>query len=760
MSWQSAIIATGSIAYPPEWSHAGPDRIRQLGVSKVMTLTSTYDHRVIQGAESGAFLRRIEQLLQGETLLRDAGRRAGGRPAPIVSAHPASASAPPLGAAAPVAGTGEVDEELLQAVQAATSLLKGYRTHGHLAARLDPLGSHPKSDPAIQPENLNRTPELMSRIPASILRIGVPGETLLEALPRMREAYCGTMAYQFEHLSSHQQRIWLREMIETGAHRRPLEDDEKRRLLSSLIDVFEFERFLEKAYLGQKMFSIEGLDVVVPMLDELVTLAHRSGAEEVVFGMAHRGRLSVLAHNLGRPVEAILAEFEGSKRIDAVKAVAAIPHGGTGDVKYHYGHQGVYETSEGEKISIRLYPNPSHLEFVNPVVTGGARFLQSDLDGPTLSHDPKRAVPVLLHGDAAFPAQGVVAETLNLGAAEGLQHRRHRPPDPEQPGRLHHRPRGGPLDPLRGGHGEGIQRPDRARQRRRRRGLLGGDPPGDGLPRALEPRHRHRRDRLSPLRPQRDRRARLHPATAGGQDQGPQACLRDLCREAARRRDSGGRGCREGFHRAPRGKYVRRAQAPAREDGGRRVRGPDQNHRRHRRARPQRQPARRHRGPGREAPRPGRGTAEDPGELHRPPQAAPPPLEPDRGDGAGGDRLRPGRGARLRLAADRGRPHPPHRPGHRARHLLAPPPRPPRREHGPQVLPDAESRGRRRPLRALQQPALGDRLPRLRVRLLGRDAERPGPLGGPVRRLRQRRPGDRRQLHRLRRGQSGGRPAA
>jgi 2-oxoglutarate dehydrogenase E1 component len=420
MSGQSAIIATGSIAYPPEWLHAGPERIRQLGVSKVMTLTSTYDHRVIQGAESGAFLRRIEQLLQGEdgfyeTLAGELGVDA----APLASAHPASASAPPLGAAAPAAGAGEVDEELLQAVQAATSLLKGYRTHGHLAARLDPLGSEPKGDPAIQPENLNLTPELMARIPASILRIGVPGETLLETLPRMREVYCGTMAYQFEHLSSHNQRIWLREMIETGAHRRPLADPEKRRLLDRLIDVFEFERFLEKAYLGQKMFSIEGLDAVVPMLDELVTLAHRAGAEEVVFGMAHRGRLSVLAHNLGRPVEAILAEFEGSKKIDAVKAVAAIPHGGTGDVKYHYGHQGVYETSEGEKISIRLYPNPSHLEFVDPVVTGGARFLQSDLDGPNISHDPKRAVPVLLHGDAAFPAQGVVAETLNLQALKG-----------------------------------------------------------------------------------------------------------------------------------------------------------------------------------------------------------------------------------------------------------------------------------------------------------------------------------------------------
>ena len=424
LNGQSAIIATGSIAYPPEWSHASPERIKQLGVSKIMTLTSTYDHRVIQGAESGAFLRRIEQLLQGEdgfyeALAADLGIEAG----PITSAHPASASAPPLSAAAPSAepttAPGEVDEELLQAVQAATSILKAYRTHGHLAAHLDPLGSEPKGDPALQPENVNLTPELMERIPAHILRIGVPGENLLEALPRMRTAYCGTIGYQFEHLSSHQQRIWLREMIETGAHRQPLSDDEKHRLLHRLIDVFQFERFLEKAYLGQKMFSIEGLDVVVPMLDELVTLSHRAGADEVVFGMAHRGRLSVLAHNLGRPVESILAEFEGSKQLGAVKAVAAIPHGGTGDVKYHYGHRGIYETSAGEKISVRLYPNPSHLEFVDPVVTGGARFLQSEFEGSELRHDPKKAVPVLLHGDAAFPAQGVVAETLNLQALKG-----------------------------------------------------------------------------------------------------------------------------------------------------------------------------------------------------------------------------------------------------------------------------------------------------------------------------------------------------
>ena len=358
-------------------------------------------------------------------------------------------------------------------MQAATSLLKAYRTHGHLAARVNPLGGEPKGDPALEPENLNLTPELMARIPASILRIGVEGETLLDALPRMRDAYCSTIAYQIEHLASHQQRMWLREMIETGWHRAPLSADEKRGLLSRLIEVFQFERFLQKAYLGQKMFSIEGLDVTVPMLDEIATLARQNGAEEVVIGMAHRGRLAVLAHNLGRSVESILAEFEGAKALDRVKAITAMPHSGTGDVKYHHGAEGLFSFDD-DQVKIRLYPNPSHLEFVDPVVTGGARAAQTEHSGPKLHHNPHVAVPVLLHGDAAFPGQGVVAETLNLQSLVGLQDRRHDPPDHRQPGRLHHRPHGRALDPVRRRHGEGLQLPDHPRQRRRRRGLRRG----------------------------------------------------------------------------------------------------------------------------------------------------------------------------------------------------------------------------------------------------------------------------------------------
>ncbi len=424
MGGQGTIVAAGSLAYPVEWRHAPTEKIKALGVSKVMTMTSTYDHRVIQGAESGSFLRRIEELLQDEDeFYESVANDLGIDPGPIAAAHPASASAPPLAApgAPGVSGpTGpKPDHELLQAVQAATSLLKAYRTHGHLAARLDPLGSQPKGDPALQPENVNLTPELMSQIPAEILRIGVEGETLLEALPRMREAYCGTIAYQIEHLSSHQQRMWLRDMIETGWHRKPLDPDEKHLLLNQLVQIFGFERYLEKAYLGQKMFSIEGLDTVVPMLNEVFEMAHTEGAHDVVIGMAHRGRLSVLAHNIGRPIEAILAEFEGAKAIEAVKSLAAIPTGGTGDVKYHYGHSGVYEAKDGSEIGVRLYPNPSHLEYVDPVVTGAARASQTTRKDGRLEHDPMAAVPVLLHGDAAFPAQGVVAETLNLQSLKG-----------------------------------------------------------------------------------------------------------------------------------------------------------------------------------------------------------------------------------------------------------------------------------------------------------------------------------------------------
>ena len=299
------------------------------------------------------------------------------------------------------------------------SLVKAHRTHGHLAARLDPLGSEPPGDPALDPDRLEPrlTPELMARIPASVLRLYVPAETLVEALPVLRETYCGTMAFELEHISSHEQRLWLREAIESGTFRRPFSPDEKKALLGRLSDVEGFERYLRRAFLGQKQFSIEGLDVMVPMLDEAIELAADDGARRVVLGMAHRGRLNVLAHTVGREVDAILREFEGERVLEAVSADL---ESGSGDVKYHLGAEGVRETPSGE-VTVSLVSNPSHLEFVDPVVEGETRASQTDHSSAAGEHDPAAALAILIHGDAAFPGQGVVAETLNLQELAGYR---------------------------------------------------------------------------------------------------------------------------------------------------------------------------------------------------------------------------------------------------------------------------------------------------------------------------------------------------
>ncbi len=309
------------------------------------------------------------------------------------------------------------DETMLGAVAAATALVKAVRTHGHLAARLDPLGSEPPGDPALEPERLDPplTPELQAAIPASLLRLYVPGETLADALPRLLETYCGTIAYEIEHISDHEQRVWLRQAIESGLHRQPLTPDEKRALLIRLTEVEGLERYLRRAFLGQKQFSIEGLDVLVPMLDEAFELAADAGTHEVVIGMAHRGRLNVLAHTIGRPYGWILREFEGERTIEAV---TADPEGGTGDVKYHLGARGVRRTAAGE-LGVALAANPSHLEAVDPVVEGLTRARQTDRSSREGVHEPSVALPVLCHGAASFPAQGTVAETLTLGDLAG-----------------------------------------------------------------------------------------------------------------------------------------------------------------------------------------------------------------------------------------------------------------------------------------------------------------------------------------------------
>ncbi|HET9324382.1 MAG TPA: multifunctional oxoglutarate decarboxylase/oxoglutarate dehydrogenase thiamine pyrophosphate-binding subunit/dihydrolipoyllysine-residue succinyltransferase subunit [Gaiellaceae bacterium] len=330
---------------------------------------------------------------------------------------PAEAPAAPAAVAPAAAAEAPPDETLLAAVAAATALVKAYRTHGHLAARLDPLGSEPVGDPALEPERLvpPLTPELQRQIPAHLLRVHVPGETLVDVLPALQETYCGTSAYEIEHISDHQERVWLRQAIEAGTYRQPLSNEEKRLLLQRLSEVEGLERYLRRAFLGQKQFSIEGLDVMVPMLDLALELAAGDGAHEVVTGMAHRGRLNVLAHIVGRPYEVILREFEGERNL---AAISNQPAGASGDVKYHLGAEGRRKTAAGD-ITVTLASNPSHLEAVDPVVEGLARSEQTDRSVSESGHDARVALAILIHGDASFPGQGVVAETLNLQALGG-----------------------------------------------------------------------------------------------------------------------------------------------------------------------------------------------------------------------------------------------------------------------------------------------------------------------------------------------------
>jgi 2-oxoglutarate dehydrogenase E1 component len=407
MKGQGSIIATGTI--------------RDIAGTKVITITSTYDHRIIQGAESGMFLRHIDHLLQGEERFYEGvaesleGKGAGSGEQ---GAAPAAARAPaPSAAPAPSSPLPAPAVDDLKYVAAAYALVRAHRNFGHLAARLDPLGSEPPGDPSLDTERLGLTSEIMARIPAEVLRIYVPGKTLAEALPHLRATYCGTIAYEVEHIGSHPERVWLRQVIESGEHRRPLSAEEKKQLLARLTAVEALEHFLHKAYLGQKRFSIEGLDMTVPMLDLTIDLAGGQGTRKATIGMAHRGRLNVLAHVVNVPYETILSEFEGGRREETAESEGW--NAGTGDVKYHHGAEGVYRTAAGKDVAVTLSPNPSHLESVNPVVEGRARADQTTRRGQQAEHDGTVALPILLHGDAAFAGQGVVAETFNLARLRG-----------------------------------------------------------------------------------------------------------------------------------------------------------------------------------------------------------------------------------------------------------------------------------------------------------------------------------------------------
>ena len=292
--------------------------------------------------------------------------------------------------------------------------MQAFRDHGHQLARIDPLGSEPPGHPQLSPAFHGTSMDELSQLPASlVLDHSDRDQSVADALAELGETYAGSIGYEFEHLDDHVKVDWLWDRVESGAHRPDLTPEEKRALLRRVSEAEGLEQFLHRTYLGQKRFSLEGSDMLVPMLDLVIEEAARAGAKEVVLGMAHRGRLNVLTHTVGVSYGELLAAFEGP----SFKG-GQLDTGGTGDVKYHHGARGT-RTVEGVEVAVTLAPNPSHLEFVNPVVVGMARSRQFDSVSTGSVPDCHSVVPVVMHGDAAFAAEGVVAETLNMARLEG-----------------------------------------------------------------------------------------------------------------------------------------------------------------------------------------------------------------------------------------------------------------------------------------------------------------------------------------------------
>jgi 2-oxoglutarate dehydrogenase E1 component len=311
---------------------------------------------------------------------------------------------------APSAAQAPQDAELLRKVAGAASLADSIRAYGHLLAETDPLGNRPPGTPELSPEFHGITEDDLKSIPGAALRSSEP--TAADAVNHLRSLYSGNVGFEFDHLGAAKEREWLREQIESGRVHQPLSADEKKAVLRRLTEVDGLERFLGRVYQGYKRFSIEGTDMMVPMLDSLIESAAAAGAQEVSIAMAHRGRINVLAHILAKPYKTIFGEFEG-------KHAAANAESETGDVKYHLGFTSSRKISDHD-VTVSLIPNPSHLEFANAVLQGVARARQSIISGGA-DRDESVVVPVMIHGDAAFPGEGVVAETFNMSRLRGYR---------------------------------------------------------------------------------------------------------------------------------------------------------------------------------------------------------------------------------------------------------------------------------------------------------------------------------------------------
>ena len=408
MEGQGVIVGVGAIGYPPEYGAVPPDVIKKIGISEVMTITSTYDHRVIQGAESGAFLAYIGELLQGKHDFYQEIFASLNIPYPPYSLS--VDTTPHLSGRA----AGE-EMDMVRKQASVLQLIRASRVRAHLQADVNPLGYNWAHHQELDPATYGLTIWDLDR---EFITGGLGGDDVLplrEILNVLRETYSRKIGIEFMHISDPVEKRWLQERIEPVRAADPLPHHMKRRILHRLNAAEAFERFLHTKYIGHKRFSLEGAETMIPMVDVMLSDAADQEVSEVVIGMAHRGRLNVLANILNKKYEAIFSEFEGNIDPNTTQ--------GSGDVKYHLGSRGEHEAPSGARVKLTLASNPSHLEAVNPVVEGMVRAKQdlmrmANAEAP--GGDYKDAViPFLIHGDAAFAGQGVVAETLNLSQLRG-----------------------------------------------------------------------------------------------------------------------------------------------------------------------------------------------------------------------------------------------------------------------------------------------------------------------------------------------------
>jgi len=348
----------------------------------------------------------------------------------LLERNAATAVAAPLPAELPPQPELTASAEV-SAAAAAAALAQSIRLFGHRAAHLDPLGTEPPGDPHLDIGAYGLREQDLANLPASVVGGAIVAANMpnaLEAIHRLEQIYCGATGYEIAHVEDPDERGWLLDAIERERFRPPNDPVDERQLLDRLTEVSAFERFLHRAYPGQTRFSVEGLGMLIPMLDELIADVAAQGTRSVVLGMAHRGRLNVLAHVLGKPYARILAEFEGREPARGSAPSESSDEGWAGDVKYHAGARRAYQSADlrdgtdRRTVNVIMAPNPSHLEFVNPVVEGMARAATDDRRRPgASSQDDKAALAVLIHGDASFPGQGVVAETLNLARLGGYR---------------------------------------------------------------------------------------------------------------------------------------------------------------------------------------------------------------------------------------------------------------------------------------------------------------------------------------------------